>query len=128
MDRAARSDALRGGVVVEVEEIDILDEAGEKTRSEECDLLREDVYGRLRTAASGGAYFAVVAGIPCNTYCVQQLARADGAHDGPRTRRVPASIPTAFSSTAYFYCLLLLPTSNTYYLLLLPTSTSTTYY
>ena len=92
VDRAARSDALRGGVVVEVEEIDILDEAGEKTRSEECDLLREDVYGRLRTAASGGAYFAVVAGIPCNTYCVQQLARADGAHDGPRTH----------TSTAYF--------------------------
>ena len=78
----AQASGLRGRVEVEVEEVDILDGAGKKTRSEQCDILRDDVYKRIRVAATGGAYFAVIAGIPCNTYCVQQLAQADGAHDG----------------------------------------------
>ena len=84
-------------MAVEVEEVDLLDEHGQQTRHE-CDLTDDAVWRRLRDAARSGEYFAVVAGIPCNTYCVKRLGTADGCHDGLakalRDRSHPAGLPS----------------------------------
>ena len=93
---ATRSQELRSqGVEVVVEEVDLL------VNPNSCDLLKDGVYNRLRLAAKKGEFFAVVAGIPCNSYCVgrfpNETDNGEESHDGGarplRDRWRPTGLP-----------------------------------